>query len=536
MYEEAAIAVQLNDKTVTIGSASNEAYTLGCVTKYNNLLLFPYAVGTCNLGSQCLCREIVSSSSQVCDLGEGFFSDLPGLAANGWSGTQTTNSDCQACPDGTYSPANDGRCAEKGCTCSDGTAATGLDCPNDGDAKCASCDTGYYLSGNECALKTCTCSHGTAATGSDCPNDGDAKCASCNIGFFLSGNECALKTCTCSNGVEAKGGACPTHGSEKCISCDAGFFLNGNECALRMCICSYGVEATGVACPTHGSEKCISCEDGNHLVNDLCWINWCDCLNGEGERGIGCPNHLAFKCKSCNAAYSLEGTECVENQCTCAHGTSATGTDCPTHGEAKCVSCDEGFNLDGTTCECNAGYYFEGTECVENQCTCFNGISANGTDCPTHGEAKCVSCNEEFNLEGTTCNPVPKNCLENEHVQNGLCVPCPSGQSNPAGDSNIGGNTYCKKIQFVALHVPYTGMHNPQVDYSCEDKGYETIRSLQLCKNALRPTLGIWWNIFETDSKPGYGCFEGCGLKLAYLIHSGPAHSNALIPHLVHVR
>ena len=96
--EEAAIALQLNDKTVTIGSAANEAYPQGCVTKYNNLLLFPYAVGTCNLGSQCLCREIVSSSSQVCDLGEGFFSDLPGLAANGWSGTQTTNSDCQACP------------------------------------------------------------------------------------------------------------------------------------------------------------------------------------------------------------------------------------------------------------------------------------------------------------------------------------------------------------------------------------------------------------------------------------------------------
>ena len=93
-------------------------------------------------------------------------------------------------------------------------------------------------------------------------------------------------------------------------------------------------------------------------------------------------------------------------------------------------------------------------------------------------------------------------------------VPCPSGQSNPAGDSNIGGNTYCKKIQFVALHVPYTGMHNPQVDYSCEDKGYETIRSLQLCKNALRPTLGIWWNIFETDSKPGYGCFEGGGTQV----------------------
>ena len=39
----------------------------------------------------------------------------------------------------------------KQCTCaSSGTAATGVDCPNDGDAKCATCTAGYGLSGTVC--------------------------------------------------------------------------------------------------------------------------------------------------------------------------------------------------------------------------------------------------------------------------------------------------------------------------------------------------------------------------------------------------
>ena len=335
----------------------------------------PLNTGKCSTAKTCICSGV---SSKVCDLGEGFFSDLPGLAANGWSGTETTNSDCQACPDGTYSPANDGQCMEKGCTCSDGTAATGSDCPNDGDVKCASCDTGYYLSGNECALKTCTCSHGTAATSSDCPNDGDVKCASCNPGFFLSGNECVLKTCTCSNGNNAKGGACPTHGSEKCLSCDAGYFLSGNECALRTCTCPYGVGATGVACPTHGSEKCISCEDGNHLSNDLCWINWCDCLNGEGERGTGCPNHLAFKCKSCDAGYSLDGTECVEG---CLKTDYFDGTNC-----VECTTCDAG-EYENATCtefsnrECLPRYVWRGG--LDNP---FDGIDVGSDSSPVFAD------------------------------------------------------------------------------------------------------------------------------------------------------
>ena len=36
------------------------------------------------------------------------------------------------------------------CLCQDGSGTTGLDCPSDGDYKCASCNGGYYLSNDRC--------------------------------------------------------------------------------------------------------------------------------------------------------------------------------------------------------------------------------------------------------------------------------------------------------------------------------------------------------------------------------------------------
>ena len=114
------------------------------------------------------------------------------------------------------------------CTCSNGSPATGSACTSDG-AKCASCNTGYFLSGVACAAYTCTCSNGSPATGSACTSDG-AKCASCNTGYFLSGTTCAAYTCTCSNGTPATGSACTSDGA-KCASCNNGYGLSGGACA-----------------------------------------------------------------------------------------------------------------------------------------------------------------------------------------------------------------------------------------------------------------------------------------------------------------
>lgn len=41
-----------------------------------------------------------------------------------------------------------------------------------------------------CKSNQCTCDNGIGATGAACLTNGAAKCASCNAGYFLKGNEC----------------------------------------------------------------------------------------------------------------------------------------------------------------------------------------------------------------------------------------------------------------------------------------------------------------------------------------------------------
>jgi len=45
-------------------------------------------------------------------------------------------------------------------------------------------------------------------------------------------------------------------------------------------------------------------------------------------------------------------------------------------------------------------------------------------------------------------------CAENEHVQSNACVPCPSGETNEAGDDPAGGDTECNDPCFPALGIP----------------------------------------------------------------------------------
>ena len=67
------------------------------------------------------------------------------------------------------------------CSCPNGVAAVGLLCTQHNSLKCASCDTGYDLSGGACALRTCTCEHGRGNTGAACPQAGQEDCAACTV-------------------------------------------------------------------------------------------------------------------------------------------------------------------------------------------------------------------------------------------------------------------------------------------------------------------------------------------------------------------
>ena len=53
------------------------------------------------------------------------------------------------------------------------------------DNICGDCPAGQHEEGGSCVANICTCSDGAPVTGEDCATHGDAKCASCDAGFFL---------------------------------------------------------------------------------------------------------------------------------------------------------------------------------------------------------------------------------------------------------------------------------------------------------------------------------------------------------------
>ncbi|CAD7957661.1 unnamed protein product, partial [Amoebophrya sp. A120] len=90
------------------------------------------------------------------------------------------------------------------------------------------CADGFYLTEDfTCELKKCTCSNGVAAEGTDCPMHNTEFCMSCDEpgGYVLENNKCHRRHCTCEHGKERWGLPCTIDGEHQCASCDAGFAL-----------------------------------------------------------------------------------------------------------------------------------------------------------------------------------------------------------------------------------------------------------------------------------------------------------------------
>ena len=121
-------------------------------------------------------------------------------------------------------------CEANQCTCSNGIAAVGSECPANGNAKCASCSTGFSLVDSVCHENQCTCDHGVAAQESIAlkmvrRNVHHALVATPNLAVFGKENQC-----TCADGTGASGSDCPTNGEPKCASCSSGHVLVGASC------------------------------------------------------------------------------------------------------------------------------------------------------------------------------------------------------------------------------------------------------------------------------------------------------------------
>jgi hypothetical protein len=96
----------------------------------------------------------------------------------------------------------------------------------------------------------CTCANGNPTYGPICKTSPNKfkKCASCNDGYNLVGDDCVLNKCTCPNGT-VKNNICDIDGSENCEKCNTGYELKDNKCEKIPSNCN-DKEATFCGGPT----------------------------------------------------------------------------------------------------------------------------------------------------------------------------------------------------------------------------------------------------------------------------------------------
>ena len=96
---------------------------------------------------------------------------------------------------------------------------------------------------------------------------------------------------------------------------------------------------------------------------------------------------------------------------------------------------------------CDTGYYRSTDECIQceagYQCPC----DTCRKECPVGeyqdivGQTECKNCSGTVSADRTQC--ATTSCVVNQHVLSNVCVACPAGTTNAAGDDASGANTTC---------------------------------------------------------------------------------------------
>ncbi|WAR15932.1 PTPRF-like protein [Mya arenaria] len=324
-----------------------------------------------------------------------------------------------------------------------------------GQGRCTSCETGYYLSNDAC--KYCTYIGTNCVT---CSND--THCDECMPGFWdkRCGTSCSVScdtttcslldgSCTCEQGFY--GSTCQFPCSQNCLTdtcgpngecgCKAGFY--GSSCSgICFDTCEDCTEATTCSLCPHGRygtlcgdscqcssrcdivtgacmnkicpNKCIICVDsencsecGQGWYGPKCNYMCSDKCNGECE-------HHSGNCKSCFPGYF--GLKYV-NECI-----YCRNSNCSQAGE--CTSCYEGKH--GSFCNRTCS-----EDCVGNICNQIDGTCQHLVQCPN----QCVNCTDnvtctacEVSRYGLLCSLVCNSHCKDGHcaISSGRCKDCES--------------------------------------------------------------------------------------------------------------
>ncbi|XP_022108207.1 proprotein convertase subtilisin/kexin type 5-like [Acanthaster planci] len=347
---------------------------------------------------------------QNCNTGQ-FHKDGVCMACHPSCGSCTGPSpyECTSCPDGlvhTVSGADKGECS-------------------------VGCPQGTFRHGSQCRACHDTCQ--------SCDGEGEERCLSCQSTFFLTGNQRCVPTC---------GDGTYQYRSDVGGGDEA---LSGMECrpCHSSCATCYGPLET----------ECTACHNSMYRLEHTC-VGHCGTGYWPGPQNVCQPCHFDCmscwgnrqdQCISCASGKKLLAERCVD-ECPASHYLSLDfGAVCePCHvrcktcydmGPFNCLSCKDGYELDNSVCysRCDLGMYFinHTQECAPCDKAC--------RECYGPTDKQCIACYSGKSLmkvddKRFTClvccqqgqDPDRDNCCKCNKDQQ--CMPSQGNQGNSGAD------------------------------------------------------------------------------------------------------
>ena len=401
-----------------------------------------------------------------------------GVAANGTACTANGTNICSSCSGGYHQTTNN-TCTQNVCSCTNGVAANGTACTANGTNICSSCSGGYYktddtctgcttcgtgkrqttacssLSNRVCTQNDCSCSNGVAATGTACTDNGTNICSSCYDEYYkTTNNTCAIfncntdgmkatRRCRCGNVTCSSDQYCinSSINSTFCSAHDPSLVYNSDynfssynyfpDCAQGGKDCQCWKSTTGTTdgaksqCTT--SQTCFTAY-GNCLEHD-----YCTSRNGALRNSAKCT------CELLNSASTVvcdEDKFCVAANSTC-KDSSITRCDNRLGEESNKDSMSDGQCVCGPTSVCGQSNSY----CLADSNACASSpLTACAPDEINQEECKCGSGQIETCLIGQKCTVLS----DGQGVCNyPLCsdkISCDSNPTNNIYYNGVNGN------------------------------------------------------------------------------------------------
>ena len=320
-------------------------------------------------------------------------------------------------------------------------------------------------SANGTTTVTYTCENGTPVDGTPSGTSNVERCASCVSGYTLSGSAGADGATCMKDAVDSTAptftdgptvdGTTDTGATVKLTADEAGklfwvLYADGTEAPVTAAALiqdasgdSAGVKRSGANEAVTTAERTVTLsgltpgttynfyavlQDSAGNTSDLskkleittamtATTGSYTCENGTAKTGNPTGTSNIVSCASCESGFKLmapsggaigdDGTTCVAESTavyTCENGTAKSGNPGGSSDVEACQSCESGFklkgaaNVDGTTCvvESTAVY------------TCENGMPQDGTPSGSTDVAECKSCNVGFTLANKQCTDITK--------------------------------------------------------------------------------------------------------------------------------